>query len=208
LRSSPSSSYYSVDTQPYGHVDEEKDAENILAFIATLDALSLTNETGWTHEKAYLALDAKRRRRQSDPEGRDTERPAFDYFSHFDSTLRSHLRPSYDRHERWGYTGDASQGLSLEVATLQVARLQDLMHAIGVAIDTRAQESHGQMLRRKDRENMQRANRELDEYDRRFEGTWKGVLNSTIALGSIVGNHLRNKTSVWALERMEKSYTL
>jgi hypothetical protein len=28
LQSSPSSSYYSVDTQPYGHMDEEKDAEN------------------------------------------------------------------------------------------------------------------------------------------------------------------------------------
>jgi hypothetical protein len=196
LQSSPSSSYCSVDTQPYGHMDEEKDAENILAFIATLDALSVTNATGWTHEKASLALDARRRRRQADPDVRNTERSAFDFFSHFDPTLRSHLRDSYDRHKSWGYTGDASQGLSLDVATLQVAKLQSLMTAIGVAIDTPAQESQGQILKRKYREDMERTNRELDEYDGRFEGTWKGVLNSTIALGSVAGNYLRKKTSV------------
>jgi hypothetical protein len=68
------------------------------------------------------------------------------------------------------------------------------MTAIGVAIDTPAQESPGQILRRKDQEDMERANRELDEYDGRFEGTWKGVLNSTVALGSAVSNYLRKKT--------------
>jgi hypothetical protein len=194
LQSSNSSLYYSIDTQRYGHIDEEKDAENILAFIATLDALSLTNETGWTHEKASLALDAKRRRRASGTDGRNAESAAFDFFSHFDPTLRKHLRHAYNRHKRWGYTGDASQGLSLDVATLQIAKLHDLMTAIGVAIDTPAQESQGQILRRKDQEDMERANRELDEYDGRFEGTWKGVLNSTVALGSAVSNYLRKKT--------------
>jgi hypothetical protein len=163
-----------------------------LTFIATLDAVSVTNETGWTHEKASVALDAKRRRRESGPDGQT----AFDFFSHFDPTLHNHLRHSYYRHKRWGYTGDASQGLSLEFATLQIEKSQDLMHAIGVALDTPTQESHRQKLRRKDREDMERANRELDGFDGRFEGTWKGVLNSTIALGSVVGNYPRNKTSV------------
>jgi hypothetical protein len=69
------------------------------------------------------------------------------------------------------------------------------MNAIGVAIDTPAQESHGQALRRKAGEDMERENQELDEFDGKFEGTWKGVLNSTIAVGSVVSNYLRKKTS-------------
>lgn len=211
LHSSSSSSYRSADTQPYGTIDPEKDAGNILTFISTLDAASYTNETGWTHEKACLALDAKRRRCESSSEGQDPERSTFDFFSHLDPVLRRHLRRSYDRRKCWGYTGDAHQELSLDFAAMQIAKLhhlmdvlgvaiatpaqesQDLVNAIGVAINTPARESHGQMLRRKDREDIERANRELDEFDGRFEGTWKGVLNSTIALGPVMGNYVRKQ---------------
>lgn len=190
LQSSSSSSYYSVDTQAHEILDEETDAEKILAFITALDAVSKTNETGWTHEKASLALDAKRRRRISGREGHSTEPPIFDFFSHFDPTLRKHLRHAYDCRKRRGYTGDAQQGPSSDVATLQIEKLQALMDAIGVAIDTPAQESHGQLLRRKARADMERENQQLDEYDQKFDATWKEVLNSTVALGSVTKNHL------------------
>ena len=190
LQSSPSSSYHSVDTYAHEFLDEEKDAENILAFIAALDAVSKTNETGWTHEKASLALDAKRRRRILGREGHSTEPPIFDFFSHFDPVLRKHLRHAHDCRTRRGYTGDAQQGLSSDAATLQIEKLQALMEAIGVAIDTPAQESHGQLLRRKARADMERENQQLDEYDQKFDATWKEVLNSTVALGSVTSNHL------------------
>ncbi|GAB7322229.1 hypothetical protein MBLNU13_g03229t1 [Cladosporium sp. NU13] len=88
LQSSSSSLYHSVDTQPHEIFDEE----NILAFIAALDNVCETNETGWTHEKASWALVAKRRRRQSGSDGHSTEISTFDLFSHFNSTLRNHLR--------------------------------------------------------------------------------------------------------------------
>lgn len=206
LHPSSCSSYHSADTQPYGIIDPEKDAENILDFISTLDAVSHNNETGWC-----LALDAKRRRCESRPDGHDPESSNFDFFSHFGLVLREHLHLSYDRRTRRGYTGDAQRAMSIEVAKLQIAKLHhlmdalgvaidtsaqelhDLVNAIGIAIDTPARESHGQMLRRKDREDIERANRELDEFDGRFEGTWKGVLNSTIALGSVMGNHVRKR---------------
>jgi len=203
LQSSSSSSYHSTDSQPHRIINPEKDAENILAFIAALDAVTKTNETGWTYEKATLALDEKCKRRETGID--DHERPPFDFFSHFNPALRNHLRHSYDRRKRWGYTGDAQRGLSLEVAALQEARLRDFINMIRVAIDLRdaievaintpARESHGQVLRRRDREDSERADRELDEFDQRFEGTWKGVLNSTIALGSVAGNYLQKKTS-------------
>jgi hypothetical protein len=51
------------------------------------------------------------------------------------------------------------------------------------------------VLRRKAREDTERENQQLDEYYHRFDGTWKGVLNSTITLGSIAGNYLRKKIS-------------
>jgi len=193
LPPSSNSSYYSADTQPDEIIDPEKDEENILAFIAALDTVSDTSETGWTHAEATLALDANRRRCESSPDGDISERSTFDFFSHFDPMLRSHLRHSYDRRTRWGYTGDAQQGLSSDVATLQRAKLRDLINAIGTAIDTPAQKSREQLLRTKDREDMERMNREMDEIDGRFEGTWKGVLNSTIALGSVVGNYVRKR---------------
>lgn len=195
LQCSSSSSCHSSDTPPHEILNEEKDEENILSFIAALDDVCQTNETGWTHEKACLALDVKRRRRQSDPGNRSTERSAFDFFTHFDPTLRNHLRHAYNCRKRRGYTGDAQQEVSLNVTTLQIEKLQALMDAIGVAIDTPARESHGQVLRRKAREDTERENQQLDEYDHRFDGTWKGVLNSTIALGSIAGNYLRKKIS-------------
>lgn len=212
LHSSLSSSYHSADTQPFGTIGPGKDAENILAFISSLDAAIRIDETGWTHQKAILALDAKRRRCESSSDGRDPERSTFDFFSRFDLTLCGHLRHSYDRRKRRGYSGDTQQSLSLEDATLQIARLhhlmdvigvaidtsehesQDLMNAIGVAMDTPARESHGQMLRRKDREEIERANRELEEFDGIFQGTWKGALNSTIALGLVMSNHARKRT--------------
>lgn len=212
LHSSFCSSYHSADTQPYGIIDPEKDAENILDFISTLDAMSHNSETGWTRKRASLALDAKRRRCESSSDGHDPESSNFDFFSHFDLVLREHLRLSYHRRKRRGYTGDAQRAMSLENAKLQIAKLhhlmdalgvaidnpaqelQDLMNAIGIAIDTPARESHGQMLRRKDREDIERANRELDEFDGRFERTWKGGLNSTIALGSVMGNYVRKRT--------------
>lgn len=195
LQSSSSSSYHSVDTQQPEILDEERDAEDILAFIAALDDVCETNETGWTHEKACLALDVKRRCRQSDPGNHSTESSAFDFFSRFDPTLRNHLRHAYNCRKRRGYTGDTQQEVSLNVATLQIEKLQALMDAIGVAIDTPAQESYGQVLRRKAKEDVERENRQLDEYDHRFDGTWKGVLNSTIALSSIAGDYLQKKIS-------------
>ncbi|KAM0709630.1 hypothetical protein Q7P35_003670 [Cladosporium inversicolor] len=211
LHSSSCSSYRFADTQPYGIIDPERDAEDILAFISTIDAASHTNETGWTRENASLALDAKRRRCESSSDGHDPERSNFEFFSHFDLVLRGQLRLSYNRRKRWGYTGDAQRAMGLDDAKLQIAKLHHLMNALGVAIDTSAQElhdlvnaigvaidtpareSHGQMLRRKDREDIERANRELDEFDGIFEGTWKGVLNSTIALGSVMGNYVRKR---------------
>ena len=105
------------------------------------------------------------------------------------------MRHSYNCRKREEYTSDAQQELSPDVATLQIVKLHALMAAIGVAIDTPAQESHGRVLRRKAREDMERENRRLDEYDHRFDSTWKGVLDSTIALGSIAGNYLRKKIS-------------
>jgi hypothetical protein len=205
LHSSPCSSYSSADTQPHEVINPEKDAENILAFIDALDAVSKTNETGWTHEKATLALDEKRRRREAGIGDHDAERLPFDFFSHFNPALRNHLRHSYDRRKRWGYTGDAQRGLSVEVAALQEAKLRGLINMIAVAIDLRdaievaintpARESHGQVLKRKDREDTKRANRELDEFDGRFEGTWKGVLSSTIALGSVASKRVQKKIS-------------
>jgi hypothetical protein len=204
-QSSPCSSYHSADSQPHGIINPEKDAGNILAFIAALNTVSRTNETGWTYEKATLALDEKCRRLEAGIGDHDTEHPPFDFFSHFNPALRNHLRHSYDRRKRWGYTGDAQRGLSLLVAALQEAKLRDLINMIGVAIDLRdaievaintpARELHGQVLRRKDREDTERANRELDEFDGRFEGTWKGVLSSTIALGSVACKHVRKKIS-------------
>lgn len=161
-----------MDTQPHEIFDEE----NILAFIAALDDVCETNETGWTHEKASWALVAKRRRRQSGPDGHSTETSTFDFFSHFNSTLRNHLRQSYNCRMRRGYTGDAQQGLSSDVATLQIVKLHALMNVIGVAIDTPARESHGQVLGGKAREDMEKDNRQLDEFDQKFNGTWKGVL--------------------------------
>jgi hypothetical protein len=164
-----------------------------LAFIAALDSVSRTNETGWTHEKASLALDAKRRRLQSGRHGSDIGSSSFDFFAHFDPILRNHLRHSYDCRKRGGYTSDTQQELSLDVATLQIEKLHALMDAIGVAIDTPAQESHGQVLRRRAREDMESENHQLDEIDQKFDGTWKGVLNSTIALGSVASNYLQKR---------------
>jgi hypothetical protein len=181
-RSSSSSSYYSVNSQPHAAIDEDEDAEDILAFIAVLDAASDSNETGWTYETACLALDEKRSRRETDPRRQNPECSPFNFFSHFDPTLRTHLHDSYDRRKRWGYTGDTPQGLSLDLTMLRVANAQDLMHTIQAAIDVPARESDGQVSRRREREDMERENLELNEYDQRFEGTWKGVLNSTITL--------------------------
>ena len=191
LQSSSSSSYHSVNTQPPEILDEEQDAEDILAFITALDNMSRTNGTGWTYEMASLALDAKRRRFRSGSHNNDIGSSSFDFFSRFDPTLRNHLRHSYNCRKREEYTSDAQQELSPDVATLQIVKLHALMAAIGVAIDTPAQESHGRVLRRKAREDMERENRRLDEYDHRFDSTWKGVLDSTIALGSVAGNYLR-----------------
>lgn len=194
LQSSSSSSYHSMDTQPSEIFDEEKDVENILAFIAALDDVCETNETGWTHEKASLALAAKRRRRRIlASDGHSTETSTFDFFSHFDPTLRKHLRHTYKCRQRRGYTGDEQQEVSLDVATLQIEKLHALMGAIGVAIDTPAQESPGQVSRRKAREDVERENWQLDEIDQKFDGTWKGVLNSTIALGSVASNYLQKR---------------
>lgn len=191
LQSSSSSSYHSADTQPHRVIVPEKDAENILVFIAALDTVST------------LAQDEQRRRREAGIGGHDAEGPPFDFFSHFNPALRNHLRHSYDRRKRWGYTGDAQRVLGSVVAALQEAKLRDLINMIGgaidlrdaieVAINTPARESHGQVMRRKDREDSERANRELDEFDRRFEGTWKEVLKSTIALGSATSNYPRKR---------------
>ena len=195
LQSSPSSSYHFVATQSHEVFDEEKDAGNILAFIAALDAVSNTNETGWTHEKASLRIDAKRRRRILGPDDHSTKLVTFDFFSHFGPSLRNHLRHSYNCRKRCGFTGDAQQGLSSDIATLHIEKSHALMNAIRVAIDASARDSHRQVSRRKAKAGMERENRQLYEFDQKFDGTWKGVLNSTIALGSFAGNHLRKKIS-------------
>jgi len=178
--SSSSSSYYSVDTHPPTTIDEDGDAESILAFIATLDAAIDTNETGWTYEAACLALDAKRSRGNLHPDHHQWEQSPSDFFSHLDSSLRSHLRESYTRRQRWGYTGDVPQGPSLDITTLPMGNAQNIVYAIQAAIATPAKESVEQALRKRNEEAMERENLELDEFDQRFEGTWKGILDSTI----------------------------
>jgi hypothetical protein len=157
-RSSSPSSYYSVDSQPRAARDEDEDAEDRLAFIAVLDAASDSNETGWTYETACLALDEKRSRRETDPRCQNPECSPFDFFSHFDPTLRTHLRDPYDRRTRWGYTGDTPRGLSLDLAMLPVANVQNLVHGIRTAIDVPAKESDGQVSRRRERKDIERVN--------------------------------------------------
>jgi hypothetical protein len=173
--SSSGSSYYSVETQPPAAIDENEDAESILAFIATLDAAIDTNETGWTYKMACLALDAKRSRSKLNPDHHESEQSPFDFFSHLDPSLRSHLRESYARRQRWGYTGDVPQGMSLDIAMLPMSNAQSIVHVIQAAIAAPVKESEGQALRRRNEDEMDRENLELDEFDQRFEGTWRGI---------------------------------
>lgn len=212
LPSSSNPSCYSADTQPEAITDAEEDADDILAFIAALDAASDTNTTGWTHANASVALKAKRSRLRSDPNA-ETHGSHFDFFSHFDPILRNHLRHAYDRRKRWSFTGDTQQDPSSDVAMALLPNVQSLVHvieeaivipareslpnvrslvlAIEEAIDTPARESYGQVLRRNQREDMVRANRELEGIDRDFESTWKGVVESRIVAGSIMNSVVR-----------------
>jgi hypothetical protein len=82
----------------------DADIEQILSFIALLDATSTPNETGWTHATASRAITIKRSYASVDSQGGDVA--DFDFFSHFDPELREDLRCALDRWRRNGYTGD------------------------------------------------------------------------------------------------------
>lgn len=141
-----------------------------------------------------MAFEAKHSRRTSSPTGEHNfQSSTFDFFAYFDPILRTHLRYAYDRRKRWDYTGDKPQGLSLVIATLPIANAKDLVGAVQAAIDSPASESDGQVLRRRDEEDKEKVNKELDEFDQGFEGTWKGVLRSTIATTSALSNYARTR---------------
>lgn len=61
---------------------------------------------------------------------------------------------------------------------------RDLVGAIRAAIDSSASESDGQVLRRWVKEDNEKVNKGLDEFDQGYGGTWKGVLHSTSATAS------------------------
>lgn len=146
---------------------ERADADDILEFIALLDATSKTNETGWTHERALRAINSKRRHQISSRNYKDYA--GFDFFSHFDPTLRKDLRRAYERRKRLGYTGDPQPGS--ENASLIEQTKRKLSNMIDLAIATPARESKGQVARRERMEDSERDNLVMDALDDMFSPT-------------------------------------
>lgn len=158
-------------------IDAEEDRNNILDFIATFDAVSDTNETGWTHANALRALDPGRFRDLTNSEREPTKRAKFDFFSHFDPTLRVYLRRSY---ARWGFTGEAPLRWRQDFPATTVPPLHDVVRNIGLAIETPASEPLGHVYRKKSRAYMGSENVMMDTVKMGFEPTWKGVVHSRI----------------------------
>lgn len=149
---------------------ERADADDVLNFIALLDASSKTNETGWTHERALCAINAKRKHQKSSRNYKDYA--GFDFFSHFDPTLRNNLRRAYERRERFGYSGDPQPGS--DSASLIEQSKRKLADMIDLAIATPARESKGQVARRKRMEDTERDNLVMDGLDDLFSPTLQG----------------------------------
>lgn len=181
LSSGSSDSFFSMaaetDTGSDTAIDAEEDRNNILAFIADLDAANATNETAWTHDSAMAALSAKQihdltRSRY------ETRRADFDFSIHFDPILLAHLRQSY---AFWDSTGDIPLAWRSQCSTTTVSSPQSLVHAIGAAMMTPARESDGQRLRKKEKERTESENRILEVFDAAFESTWRGTVAPKIA---------------------------
>jgi len=76
----------------------DADTDQILSFIALLNATSTPNETGWTHATASRAIAIKRQHASVDSQNGDVAN--FDFFSHFDPELRDDLRCAFKRRRR------------------------------------------------------------------------------------------------------------
>lgn len=146
---------------------ERADADDVLEFIALLDASSKTNETGWTHERALRAINSKRKHQKSSRNYKNYA--GFDFYSHFDRILRDDLRQAYERRKRFGYTGDPQPGS--DNASLIEQSKRKLADMIDLAITTPARESKGQVARRERMEHSERDNLVMDALDDMFSPT-------------------------------------
>lgn len=146
---------------------ERADADDLLDFIALLNASSKTNEIGWTHERDLRAIIAKRARQESSKNR--NKHVGFDFFSHFDPTLRKDLRRAYERRKRFGYTGDPQPGS--DNSSLLEQSKRKLADMIDLAIATPARESKGQVARRERMEDTERDNMVMDASDDMFSPT-------------------------------------
>lgn len=158
-------------------IDPEEDRDNILTFIASLDAVSDANETGWTYANAIRALDTDKFRDLTNFERERTKRAKFDFFSHFDPVLRAHLRRSYSR---WGFTGEAPLRWRLDFPGTTAPPLQDLVRSIGSAIEAPARGSREKSLRKKNKARTEEENEMMGTNRMGFEPTWNGVVDSRI----------------------------
>lgn len=155
-------------TQPHAFptsTTQDTEAEDILAFITLLDRVSPSNQTGWTHETATLALKASQSSQPSVSR--------FDFFSHFDPKLRRHLRDAYNRWQRCRDMDDSAAGAGdfESVETRASPGVRDIVGMIASAIITTAKKPRGRSGKAKAEAAMKRDNELIDTIDEMFEPT-------------------------------------
>lgn len=159
----------STNTNAGAGADSDSDANGILNFITLVESACETNETGWTHDRAVQALDAKRARQRSHyNKGKSAD---FDFFSHFDPRLREGLRHAYERRKRFGYTGDFQPGAEESLHLLSQQSMRRLAGDISAAVATPSRESEGQVARRLREKDSEKDNLVMDDLDDLFRPT-------------------------------------
>jgi hypothetical protein len=98
------SSQHSI--QEGAEIYPDADTDQILSFIALLDATNTPNEIGWTHATASRAIATKRHYASVDSQNGGVAN--FDFFSHFDPELRDDLRCAFGRWRCNAHIGDDS----------------------------------------------------------------------------------------------------
>lgn len=144
---------------------QDAETEDILNFIAQLDSVCVSNQTGWTHETATLALKASQSSHSS--------KSGFDFFSHFDTKLRRHLRDAYNRWQRCEDFSDSAAGAAdfKSVETRASPGVRDIVGMIASAIITTAKKPRGKSGKAEAKAAMKRDNELIDNIDGMFEPT-------------------------------------
>lgn len=145
----------------------DTEAEDILAFIDQLDSVSSSNQTGWTHETATLALKASQSSHSS--------KSGFDFFSHFDTKLRRHLRDAYNRWQRCEDFSDSAAGAGdfKSVETRASPGVRDIVGMIASAIITTAKKPRGRSGKAEAKAAVKRDNDVIDSIDGMFKPTMR-----------------------------------